>query len=82
MGEIRITVKLFGTLRKYITDYDHKKGVELDMPEGSTFEDLIRTIELPPKEARLFFVRGISKKNTDTLLDSDEVSIFLPIAGG
>lgn len=82
MGEIRITVKVFGTLRKYVPDYDHEKGIKLDILEGSTLGDLIYILRLPPNEARLIFVKGISKKITDTLRDLDEVSIFLPIAGG
>jgi len=82
MGSITVNVKLFGTLRKYVPAYDHNKGVNVTLDEGSTIQDLLGILGLPENEARIFFVKGISKRYTDRLHDSDEVSIFLQVSGG
>jgi molybdopterin converting factor small subunit len=82
MGSITVSVKLFGTLRQYVPAYDHNKGVNMTLDEGSTIQDLLGILGLPENEARIFFVKGISRKHTYTLNDSDEISIFLQMSGG
>jgi molybdopterin converting factor small subunit len=83
MGSIRVNVKLFGTLRDRISGgYDHGKGLSVTMDEGGTIRDLLSVLGLSENEARLFFVGGVSKQLGDGLNDSDEISIFLPLAGG
>ncbi|UCF56763.1 MAG: MoaD/ThiS family protein [Deltaproteobacteria bacterium] len=79
---IRVNVKLFVTLRKYIPDYDPEKGINVDMKEGSTIKDLIETLGLPPNEASVIFINGISKKTTDHIKDGCHIKIFTPLAGG
>jgi len=82
MGSVRVNVKLFATLRKYVPDYNPERGVDVRMEEGSTYNDLIETLGLPPNEARLIFVGGISKRPSDQLDNGSEVKVFLPIGGG
>ena len=54
----------------------------MTLGEGSTIQDLLGILGLPENEARIFFVKGISRKHTYTLSDSDEISIFLQMSGG
>jgi len=82
MGAIRVHVRLFATLRRFFPDYDPEKGIELKVKEGSTVQDLIQTLQLPEKEARVVLINGMSKKNTDMLTDGDQVSLFTPLGGG
>ncbi len=82
MGSIRVNVKLFATLRRFFPDYDAEKGVEVKVEAGSTVENLIQALHLPEKEARVILINGLSKKNTDTLADGDQVSLFTPLGGG
>ena len=79
---IRVNVKLFATLTRYFPDYDPRKGIEVEMKEGVTVEDLLRTLELSKNEAKNVFVNGISKKITDLINDRDQVKIFTLIVGG
>lgn len=82
MGEIRVKAKLFGTLRKYAPGYDSAKGLEVTLSEGQTVRALLQVLGIPEDEARLFSIGGVFKKVTDTLHDGDEISLFLPMAGG
>jgi|WetSurMetagenome_2_1015567.scaffolds.fasta_scaffold826336_1 molybdopterin converting factor small subunit len=82
VGKIRVKVKLFGTLRKYAPGYDQEKGLDVTLAEGETVQNLLDTLGIPEDEARLFFIGGAIKKLTDRLHDGDEISLFLPMAGG
>lgn len=75
-------MKLFATLTRYFPDYDPRKGIDVEMNEGATVEDLFRTLNLPKNEAKSIFVKGISKKITDLINDRDQVKIFTLIVGG
>ena len=44
---IRLTIRLFGTLSLRVSDYDHKKGIVVDAPAGTTSEDLVKDIKIP-----------------------------------
>ena len=77
-----MNVRLYGTLSSYVHGYDHEKGVDVVIGEGTTIADLISVLSLPVNVARLFFVKGLSQKLTYQLNDQDEISIFLPMAGG
>lgn len=79
---MKVNVKLFGVLRNYVSGYDHNKGVDVVLEEGETIRNLLAALSLSENEARLFFVKGVSKKVTDPLNDGDEISVFLPIGGG
>lgn len=82
MGTIHVTVKLFGTLRKHVPQYNPKKGVEVVLKEGDTLRDLVANLGLPDGENKLFLVRRMSWSPGYQLDDFDEVSIFLPAGGG
>ena len=79
---IRVNVKLFAALRNHFPDYDPNKGIDVEMNEGSTGEDLIRTLHLSQNEAGVIIINGISKRITDLIHDRDQVNIFTPISGG
>lgn len=82
MRNISVTVKLFGTLRKYAVGYDREKGLSVPLAEGDTIRNLLKILGIPENEARMLLVKGVYKKPTDPLNDGDEISLFLPIAGG
>lgn len=79
---ISVTVKLFGTLRKYAPGYDREKGLPITLAKGDTVQKLLKILGIPEDEARISLVKGVFKKLADPLNDGDEISLFLPIAGG
>lgn len=82
MAKITVNVRLFGTLRKYVIQYDPSKGVNIALNEGDTLRDLANMLGLPDPETKLYLVKSISQALSYQLHDSDQVSIFLQAGGG
>ena len=83
MPSITVNVRLFGTLKDRASgSYDHEKGINVALDEGASIRDLLRGIGLSEKEAGFFVVNSVPRKLTDRLSNGDEVSVFLPLAGG
>ena len=79
---MRITAKLFSTLRAFVPDYDPEKGVLIDLPAGATVGDLLRHLGIPDGKAPLVSCNGRMLKSADPLNERCEVQIFQPISGG
>ena len=77
-----MNVRLFGTLRNHLQEYDPSKGVNVVLSEGSKICNLLDMLGLPKDETKLFLVKGLARGIAYQLEDSDEVSIFLPMSGG
>jgi molybdopterin converting factor small subunit len=78
---MRIQVKLFASLCRY---RNVSPGIpfEVEIHEGATLTDLVKHLQLPSEEVKLFFVRGIGRPADWPLREGDEVGIFPLIAGG
>lgn len=74
---MRVTVKLFATLRK-----DRFDVVEDTFPDGSTVGDMVRKYCIPEKDVTLIFINGIHGDLDTVLSDGDILSMFPPIGGG
>jgi molybdopterin synthase sulfur carrier subunit len=74
---MRITVKLFATLREGRFD---KKSIECD--EGATIEKILKGLDIPKKKASIIFVNNRHADLDRKLSDEDVVALFPPIGGG
>lgn len=79
---ISVQVKLFATLRRARPDVPLGQPFPVELREGATTADLMRTLELPEEEVKLIFVNGRSREPDHVLSDGDEVGIFPPVGGG
>ena len=79
---MKIRVKLFGTLKGNVSDYDPEHELEVEIPDGGKVADLLSHL-------------GISKRNTpvatlnhrivmleEELVDGSEVRLIQPVSGG
>jgi sulfur-carrier protein len=82
MKAITVNVKLFGTLRKSLPDYDPEKGIDVDLEEGKTIGDLLDMLHLSDGETKLLLVKGLARRLEYQLEDCDELGVFLPVGGG
>lgn len=82
---MELTVKLYGTLRKYRPDSaggaPHQPFV-ISVPERSTVIDLIHILEIGEGTVNASAVNGDAVDNQTILHDGDTVSLFPPAAGG
>jgi len=79
---MKIKLKLFATLSKYLGDQLAGTQAEIELPQGSTLADLAELVKLPPDEVKICFVNGIICGLEKELHHGDEVGIFPPIGGG
>jgi molybdopterin synthase sulfur carrier subunit len=76
-GTMRITVKLFATLR---AGRFALEAIDLDGPR--TVTEIIDRIGIPQKEVTLMFVNGRHVSRDFPLSDGDVLALFPPVGGG
>ncbi|HEX4918632.1 MAG TPA: MoaD/ThiS family protein [Limnobacter sp.] len=83
---MEITFKLFATLTDYLPAGRVDNAVRLQIPEGSTVQQIIDRFNLPEKLTHLVLVNGVyvdpADRITKTLTEDDVLAIWPPIAGG
>ena len=79
---MKITVKVHGILMKYIDDYDHLKGIELEFPDDIDAAALIEHLGIPESKVGIVSVNGDQVKSDAVLPDKALVKVFQPIFGG
>ncbi|MBT4290111.1 MAG: hypothetical protein HOD92_22535 [Deltaproteobacteria bacterium] len=75
-------MKLFGTLSNQWPDYDHEKGLIIELPEGAIINDLINSLKLGSSRIGMVCINNQKVNPDDTLIAEAEISIFQPICGG
>jgi len=80
---MKVHIRLFGTLGNKFPDHDPLKGFALEVPEGSTVEDLIEKLDIPPQsKIGIVSINGQLVKIQKQLNDGDFIRVFQPISGG
>ena len=79
---MKIKVKLFATLKRYLGDLPAGTPVEMDVADGTTLGALAELLKLPPEEVKICFINGKICELDQPLRDGDDVGIFPPIGGG
>lgn len=74
---MRITVKLFATLRAY-----NEKEFAYDIEEATTIESVIEQLNLPKDEVTIMMVNGRSRPIEHTLVEGDVLALFPAVGGG
>ena len=76
---MKINVKVFATLRKYIGD---TSSAQLELDEGATVGQAVAELKIPEAQIAFVFVNSTRQKFDHALADGDELGVFPPIAGG
>jgi sulfur carrier protein ThiS len=79
---MKITVKVYGTLTKYLPDYNHAKGLELEFPDPVDAAALIDHLGIPRSNVGMVSVNGQPASADDPFPDQAVVQVFQPIFGG
>lgn len=83
---MKITIKLFALLDKYLPDGAHKNQVDITVADDATVMDVIRSINLPQEHCHLVLVNGVyiapSERKTRVLNEGEALAIWPPVAGG
>jgi molybdopterin converting factor small subunit len=83
---LKITLKLFATLGVYLPPHATGNLVELDVPEGTTPDEVIDRFDVPGDLVHLVLLNGVyldkNQRSSHVLKPGDAVAIWPPVAGG
>jgi sulfur carrier protein ThiS len=79
---MKLKVYLYGTLGNRIHDYEHSKGIEVEIPDGATVNDLLASLEISQSQKIVVVMEGRVRKADDKIRQGVPVSIFQSIHGG
>jgi sulfur carrier protein ThiS len=79
---MKIKVKLFGTLGQKFPGYDYKKGLEMELPEGTSVGDLLARLGLRDEDKPIIAVGGLIWDAEDELPEGAVVSVLQAVYGG
>jgi molybdopterin converting factor small subunit len=80
---MKVEVRLFATLRRYLPPGADATCTVLELPEGSRLGEVIDRLNIPSSLAQLVMVNGIHETDRSRVLqEGTVVSVFPPVAGG
>ena len=78
---MKIEVRVFATLRRYIPELGVGEAKEVELPEGATFEELRAQLGLPLEEIKIIMRNGLQTDMDETIEDGDRIA-YVPAVGG
>ena len=79
---MKVEVRLYATLRKYLPPGTEGGSALVDIPVGSAVRDVIAYLKIPKDITHLAMVNGKHSPRDKTLREGDVVIMFLPVGGG
>ena len=83
---MKITLKLFALLDKYLPEGAVKNQVDITVEDGATVMDVIKSVNLPMEHCHLVLVDGVyvapSERETQVMEEGQALAIWPPVAGG
>jgi sulfur-carrier protein len=79
---IGVEVRLYATLRAYCPGTGIGEPLCVQLAEGATLADLLRSLSVPDSEVKTAFVNNRIQDATCRLQQGDRVAFFPPVAGG
>jgi sulfur carrier protein ThiS len=85
---MKIIFKLHATLRDYLPAEatHHRTRLEIDVPEGTTVQQVIDRYDMPSNLVHLVLVDGVyldkSIRSARVLKEGEALAIWPPVAGG
>jgi len=79
---MRVQVKLFATLRKYMPAGSAGDTLTVEVADGATVGDLVAALGIPAEHARMAVAAGEQLDLAAQLPVGVEINLFPPLAGG
>ena len=79
---VQLTVKLYGTLDRWIPGYNPETGCVVHMAVQSTVADLIDHLGIPSRSVGIVSINARAAKKAAVFPDRARVKVFHPIFGG
>jgi len=79
---MKVRVKLYGTLSQRFSGYRHSQGMEVEVPDGATVNDLLAHLEISESQGAVVITEGRVLKADDKMRCGVPVNVFQTIQGG
>jgi len=79
---VHVRVKLLGTLPSYYAGMYPAAGIDLDIPAGSTIQDLVEMLGMPRERVAIVTINNLLAKAGDRIPENGLVKLMQPLAGG
>ena len=79
---MKVKVQLFGVLGKKIPEFASPEGVEIELPDGSSAEDLLSYLKVSEDWGVAVSMDSRILKNNDPMRDGAEIRLLQTVHGG
>ena len=79
---MRVQVKLFASLRKYLPAGHAGDTLPVEVRDGATVRDVIAALGIAPEHTKMVVSNDQQLEPSSPLRDGQELSLFPPLAGG
>jgi len=79
---MKLSVKIYGTLRQQVPAYQHSQGIEVELPDGGTAQDLLTCLKIPDNQRAVIVMNGQILNEDDTMRDGVQIHVLQPVSGG
>ncbi len=79
---MKVEARLFATLAAYLPEEGDGRSATLELADGSTVQDVVRSLRIPDDMPFLAMLNGRDAALDQPLADGDVLSLFPPLAGG
>ncbi len=79
---MKVEARLFATLAAYLPEEGDGRSATLELADGSTVQDVVRSLRIPDDMPFLVMLNGRDAALDQPLADGDVLSLFPPLAGG
>jgi sulfur carrier protein ThiS len=79
---MRVRVKLYGTLSLRVPGYQHSQGIEIELPEGATVNDLLAFLKISESQGAVVAIDGRIRKVDDKIPGGVKARVFQSVGGG
>ena len=83
---MKITIKLFALLAKYLPEHAVRNEAEIEVEDGTTVHQVFVLLNLPSEHCHLVLVDGVYVEQTDRetrqLKEGEALAVWPPVAGG
>jgi molybdopterin converting factor small subunit len=78
---LKIEVRVFATLRRYVPELGVGEPKKMELPEGTSFDELRMQLGLPAEEIKIVMRNGIQTEMDELIADGDRIA-YIPAVGG
>ena len=79
---MKIEIRLFASLARFMPDKSIKKPYAMTVQEGATIASVFQALHVPEDSVKLIFLNGIHAASDQVLKEGDTLGVFPALGGG